>query len=48
MPDIFLALLVGILFGMLCQIFNLPIPAPQAFAGIMGILGIYIGYGLLS
>lgn len=38
------ALLAGILVGLLFAAIKLPIPAPSAFIGIVGILGIFLGY----
>ncbi|OCL25675.1 XapX domain-containing protein [Orenia metallireducens] len=37
-------LIVGALFGFL----NLPIPAPPNLAGVLGIIGIYIGFILIK
>ena len=45
--DVFLllkALGTGAIVGFLFAALKLPIPAPTALAGIMGILGIYLGY----
>jgi len=41
---IFLALLAGFIVGMLFTAIKLPLPAPPKLAGIVGILGIYVGY----
>lgn len=38
-----LSLLTGFIVGVLFTALKLPLPAPNAFAGITGILGIYLG-----
>jgi len=43
-----LALVVGITVGGIFGILKLPIPAPPELPGIMGIVGIYIGFKLIS
>ncbi len=43
MKDILLALVVGILIGIIFKACRLPLPSPTALAGIMGILGIFLG-----
>lgn len=40
------ALAVGLTVGLLFQRLGLPIPAPTALAGVLGIIGIYLGYRL--
>ncbi len=37
-------LLVGIIFGLL----SLPIPAPEKAEGILGIIGIFLGYLIIK
>jgi XapX domain-containing protein len=39
-------LLTGLLVGIIFAALKLPIPAPSAFAGIVGIFGIYLGFVL--
>nr|WP_202411461.1 XapX domain-containing protein [Halobacillus halophilus] len=39
-----LALLTGFVVGLLFAAVKLPIPAPPAFAGVAGIIGIYLGF----
>lgn len=39
-----LALLTGVLAGALFSIIRIPIPAPPNLPGILGIVGIYVGY----
>ncbi|MDG2488602.1 MAG: DUF1427 family protein [Roseibacillus sp.] len=43
MIEIVLALTVGIFVGVIFSAFKLPVPAPPAIAGVVGILGIYLG-----
>lgn len=43
-----LALLTGLLTGALFRFLNVPIPAPPELPGIMGIVGIYVGYKLID
>jgi XapX domain-containing protein len=39
-----LALLTGILAGALFSVIQIPIPAPPNLPGILGIIGIFLGY----
>ena len=39
-----LAILAGGILGYIFAKFNLPIPAPPVLAGILGIVGIWLGY----
>lgn len=43
-----LALLTGLLAGALFAFVRIPIPAPPELPGIMGIVGIYLGYKLVQ
>lgn len=43
-----LALLTGLLTGALFSYLQIPIPAPPNVAGILGIVGIYLGYKLVG
>lgn len=43
-----LSLLTGLLTGSLFKLLQIPIPAPPNLAGIMGIVGIYVGYRLVA
>ncbi|SEV96972.1 XapX domain-containing protein [Natrinema salifodinae] len=47
-PITVLALLTGLLTGALFRFLNIPIPAPPELPGIMGIIGIYIGYKVIG
>lgn len=41
---ILLSLLTGFIVGVLFTALKMPLPAPNALAGVMGILGIYLGH----
>lgn len=43
-----LALLTGLLTGALFRFLNIPIPAPPELPGVMGIVGIYVGYKVIE
>ena len=43
-----LALLTGLVTGALFRFLNIPIPAPPELPGIMGIVGIYLGYKVID
>lgn len=42
------ALLTGLIVGIIFAALKLPIPAPPALAGVLGIIGIYLGFVLWS
>lgn len=42
------ALLTGLATGALFSLLKLPIPAPPALAGILGIIGIWAGFALVN
>ncbi len=44
MKDIFMAFLTGLITGAIFSLIKLPIPAPPTLAGVMGIVGIFVGY----
>lgn len=48
MKDIIMTTLVGAATGAIFSAFKLPIPAPPVFAGLMGIVGLWIGYAMVS
>lgn len=48
MRDVLLTTLVGAVVGAVFSAFKLPIPAPPVFAGLMGIVGLWIGYALIT
>lgn len=41
--DIIMALAAGVIIGVVFKVIKLPLPAPPVFAGIMGIVGVYLG-----
>lgn len=43
-----LATVTGIVTGLVFGFFEVPIPAPPNVAGIMGIVGIFLGYRLMT
>jgi len=43
-----LALLTGLATGALFRFLNIPIPAPPELPGLMGIVGIYLGYKVID
>lgn len=48
MLTIFYALLTGTIVGLIFSALKLPLPAPPYLAGIMGIVGIFLGGHLWS
>lgn len=48
MREILMTTLVGACVGGIFSAFKLPIPAPPVFAGLMGIVGLWIGYALVT
>lgn len=46
MNEILLSLLAGLLVGFLFSAIKLPLPAPPVLAGVMGIVGIWLGGAL--
>jgi XapX domain-containing protein len=40
--------ITGMAVGAVFAIFKLPVPAPPVFAGLMGIFGLWLGYGLIG
>lgn len=43
MNDVIMATLSGFAVGILFSFLRLPIPAPPVLAGVMGIMGVYLG-----
>ena len=43
MNEIVMALLAGLVVGVLFSLLRLPIPAPPMLSGVMGIVGVYLG-----
>jgi XapX domain-containing protein len=48
MKDILLSVLTGFGCGIVFAAFRLPVPAPPVFAGVAGIIGLWLGYYILS
>lgn len=48
MKEIILSTLTGTVCGVVFALFKLPVPAPPVISGLMGIVGIYIGYKLIN
>jgi XapX domain-containing protein len=48
MKELFFTTVTGIAVGGVFSIFKLPIPAPPVFSGLMGIVGLWIGYALVQ
>ncbi len=46
--EILLTTLTGAGVGVIFALFKLPVPAPPVFAGVMGIVGLWLGYGLVG
>jgi len=44
MRDVILTTITGFMVGLIFTRFKLPIPAPPNLAGVMGIVGILLGY----
>lgn len=48
MKDMILSLFTGAICGAVFAIFKLPVPAPTVIPGLLGILGIFLGYRIIS
>ena len=48
MKDILLSTLTGFGCGIVFAAFKLPVPAPPVFAGVAGIIGLWIGFTVLT
>ncbi len=44
--ELLLSTSTGVVVGFIFALFKLPIPAPPAIQGILGIIGIFLGYQL--
>ena len=44
MREVIMATLVGFLVGAVFAKLKLPVPAPPTLAGVMGIVGLFLGY----
>ncbi|MGA9225118.1 MAG: DUF1427 family protein [Mesobacillus sp.] len=43
MKEVVLSLLAGLLVGVVFKFLKLPLPAPPVLAGVIGIVGVYLG-----
>ncbi|WP_145950098.1 XapX domain-containing protein [Paenibacillus sp. Y412MC10] len=48
MKELLLALVAGIIIGIVFKLIKLPLPAPPVMSGILGIIGIYLGGKLME
>lgn len=48
MRELVVSLVVGLAIGVVFAVMRLPVPAPSTLAGVTGILGLYLGYKLVS
>jgi XapX domain-containing protein len=48
MKDIVLSLITGAVCGAVFAVFKLPVPAPPVISGLIGILGLWIGYKIVN
>jgi len=48
MKEIFLSIITGLFCGIVFAAFKLPVPAPPVFAGVAGIIGLWLGYDAIS
>jgi len=48
MREILLSAVTGLGCGVVFAAFKLPVPAPPMFAGVAGIIGLWLGYNLIT
>ena len=48
MKEVLYTTLTGTAVGAIFSILKLPIPAPPVFEGLMGIVGLWIGFGIVQ
>lgn len=48
MREILLSTVTGLGCGIIFAAFKLPVPAPPMFAGVAGIIGLWLGYNLIT
>lgn len=48
MKEIILSVITGGTCGIVFALMKLPVPAPPVFAGVAGIIGLWLGYDLIT
>ena len=48
MREVLLSTLTGSVCGIVFALLKLPVPAPPVVSGVMGIVGLWIGYTLIT
>jgi XapX domain-containing protein len=48
MKEIMFSVLTGFGCGVVFAAFKLPVPAPPVFAGVAGIIGLWLGYDVIT
>lgn len=48
MKEILLSIITGFGCGVVFAAFKLPVPAPPVFAGVAGIIGLWLGYDVIT
>ncbi|MCK8828443.1 DUF1427 family protein [Natroniella acetigena] len=48
MNQVILAMISGLIVGALFSWLGLPVPAPPTLAGVMGVVGIYLGFIIMN
>ncbi|MGG1676014.1 DUF1427 family protein [Neobacillus sp. NRS-1170] len=48
MRDVLMALIAGLVVGMLFKFLKLPLPAPPVFSAVVGVFGVYFGGVILE
>ncbi len=48
MKEIIFSVLTGFGCGIVFAAFKLPVPAPPVFAGVAGIIGLWLGYDVIT
>jgi len=48
MKEILLSIVTGFGCGVIFAAFKLPVPAPPVFAGVAGIIGLWLGYDVIT
>ena len=48
MKEIIMTTITGAGVGAIFALFKLPVPAPPVFAGVAGIIGLWVGYSVVA